>query len=757
MKNIDSRSHVRGESIYVNDIPVRQDTLFGVVLGSPVAHGKLHDIDFSEALKMEGVEAVISAKDITGENQIGSIIQDEELFADKEVHFVGMPVALVCAKTDAIARKALAKIKLDIEELRPILTAREAYAEKKFISPSRTFKIGSTDAMWKKCEHIIEGQAEMGGQEHLYLETQGAYAFMLEDGAIKIHSATQATKHVQVGAAKVLGIPMHKIEVDTNRIGGGFGGKEDQATHWGTLAALATYTLKKPVKLILSRADDFVMTGKRHPYSFDFKLGLSKDLHILCYQVEAFQNAGAAADLSPAIMERTLFHGTGSYYIPNAKITAHSCRTNLAPSTAMRGFGAPQAMFALEAAIMKAAAILNVAPMEIQKRNLLKEGDRFPYDQIAENCNAGKCWDTAYKKFTVEKLKKEIAAFNKNNDHSKKGLSLFPLCFGISFTNTSLNQGRSLVHIYTDGSVSITTGVVEMGQGVNTKILQAAAKTLSISPRRFTIHSTNTTRIANASPTAASTGADLNGKATIMACEALAARLKDVACRELKGRDPGKIEIRDEIVFHRGKKTGLSWEKLVFLADKARVSLSEHAHYATPKIHFNKATEKGHPFAYHVYGTAVTVVTVDCLRGTYEIDLVKCVHDFGSSINLDIDIGQAEGGIVQGIGLMTIEELLVDPKGKHVYDSLSSYKVPDIYFAPKTIEVVPLDSKPDALALLGSKAVGEPPLMYGIGTYFAILMAMREFNPRMKLQLWAPLTHQKCLLSLYEGYGEALK
>ncbi|MCX6553636.1 MAG: molybdopterin-dependent oxidoreductase [Candidatus Aminicenantes bacterium] len=757
MKNIDSRSHVRGESIYVNDIPVRQDTLFGVVLGSPVAHGKLHDIDFSEALKMDGVEAVISAKDITGENQIGSIIQDEELFADKEVHFVGMPVALVCAKTDAIARKALAKIKLDIEELRPILTAREAYAEKKFISPSRTFKIGSTDAMWEKCEHIIEGQAEMGGQEHVYLETQGAYAYMLENGSIKIHSATQATKHVQVGASVVLGIPMHKIEVDTNRIGGGFGGKEDQATHWGTLAALATNTLKKPLKLILSRADDFVMTGKRHPYSFDFKLGLDKNLKILCYQVEAFQNAGAAADLSPAIMERTLFHGTGSYHIPNAKITCHSCRTNLAPSTAMRGFGAPQAMFALEAAIMKAAATLNVSPLEIQKRNLLQESDRFPYGQVAENCNAGKCWDTAYKKFAVEKLKKEIAAFNKNNDHSKKGLSLFPLCFGISFTKTKLNQGRSLVHIYTDGSVSITTGVVEMGQGVNTKILQAAAKTLSISPRRFTIHSTNTTRIANASPTAASTGADLNGKATIMACAALLARLKDVACRELKGRDPDKIEIKDEIVFHRGKKTSLKWEKLILLADEARVSLSEHAHYATPEVHFNKATEKGHPFAYHVYGTAVTVVTVDCLRGTYEIDLVKCVHDFGTSINLDIDIGQAEGAIVQGIGLMTIEELLVDPKGKHVYDSLSSYKVPDIYFAPKTIEVVPLDSKPDKLALLGSKAVGEPPLMYGIGTYFAILMAMREFNPKMKLPLWAPLTHQKCLLSLYEGYGEALK
>jgi xanthine dehydrogenase large subunit len=313
------------------------------------------------------------------------------------------------------------------------------------------------------------------------------------------------------------------------------------------------------------------------------------------------------------------------------------------------------------------------------------------------------------------------------------------------------------VHIYTDGSVSITTGVVEMGQGVNTKILQAAAQTLSIAPRRFTIHSTNTTRIANPSPTAASTGADLNGKATILACEALRARLLGVACLQLQAQDPARIEIRHEDVLLDGKKTALTWERLVALTDEARIPLSEHAHYATPIIHFNKATEKGHPFAYHVYGTAVTVATVDCLRGTYEIDLVKVIHDFGSSMNLDIDIGQAQGGLLQGIGLMTIEELLVDAKGKHIYDNLASYKIPDIYFAPREVEIVPLESKPDALALLGSKAVGEPPLMYGIGSYFAILMAMREFNPKLKLDLWAPLTHQKCLLALYDDYGDLLK
>lgn len=757
MKNIDSRPHVRGESIYVNDIPVREGTLHGAVLGSPIAYGKINSIDFSEALKMDGVEAIVSAKDVPGVNEIGNIIHDEELFADKHVNFIGMPIALVCAKTEAIAKKALKKIKLDIEELKPIVTAREAFAEKRFLVPSRTFNLGNVDDEWKNCTHVFEGQAEMGGQEHVYLETQGAYTYMGENGHIMIHSSTQATKYVQKGVARVLGIPMHKIEVDTNRIGGGFGGKEVQPTTWAAMAALATYLYKKPVKLILSRADDITMSGKRHPYSFDFKIGFSKDYKILCYQIEAFQDGGATADVSPAIMERTLFHGTSSYFVPNARITCHSCRTNLPPNTAFRGFGAPQAMFALESAIMKAAVALKVDPAVIQRKNLLKENDEFPYGQYAKNCNAEKCWDTALDLFEVQKMQKEVEDFNKKNTQFKKGLSFYPLCFGISFTKTSLNQGRSLVHIYIDGSVSVTTGVIEMGQGVNTKIVQAAAQTLGISTDKIVVHSTNTTRIANASPTAASSGADLNGKATIVACQGLLNRLKGMACQELKGQDPSEIEIKDEVVYHNGKKTELTWTKLVTLMDENRISLSEHGHYATPMIHFNKSTEKGHPFAYHVYGTAVTVVTVDCLRGMYEIDAVKIVHDFGSSMNLDVDMGQVEGAVVQGIGLMTIEELLFNAKGKNVYDSLSSYKVPDIYFAPKTLEVKALQSKPDALALLGSKAVGEPPLMYGIGTYFAILKAMREFNPDLKLELWAPMTNQKCLMSLYDNYGDLLK
>lgn len=757
MKNIDSRSHLRGESIYVNDIPVRQDTLYGAVLGSPVAHGKVRSLDFTEALACPGVAGVVSARDIPGENQIGGIIPDEELFADHLVEFYGMPLAVILADTEDHARRALAKVKVDIEELPPVLTAREAHAKGQFLIQPRTFALGDTEAAWAGCATVVEGQAEMGGQEHVYLETQGAYAHPLEAGAIKVYSSTQATRYVQRAIRRVLGVPMNKIEVEVGRIGGGFGGKEDGGNPWACMAALGVWKYNRPVKLILSRHDDIRMTGKRHPYSFDFRIGLSKDLKILAYEVKAYQNAGASSDVSPAVMERTLFHGAGSYFIPNTKVTCWSCKTNLVPNTAFRGFGAPQAMFAMEAAIMKAAVTLGVDPAEIQRANLLKEGDEFPYGQMARNARAVACWEKAEQDFDVKALRAEVEAFNASNDRFRKGLSFFPLCFGISFTKTSLNQGRSLVHIYLDGSVSITTGVVEMGQGVNTKIVQAAARTLSIDPSRFTIHTTNSSRIANPSPTAASSGADLNGKATINACKALLARLKGVACEALRGQDPEDFEIRDEVVYHKGRPTELTWEQLVMAMDEARVSPSEMGHYATPVIHFNKAKEKGHPFAYHVYGTAVTVVTVDCLRGTFEIDAVRIVHDFGRSMNLDIDLGQVEGAVVQGLGLMTIEELLVDAKGRNVYADLSSYKVPDIYFAPRTLDIRPLPSEPDDLALLGSKAVGEPPLMYGIGAFYAVQKAIRAFNPEQKLDLTAPVTHQRCLLSLYDNYGDLTK
>jgi xanthine dehydrogenase large subunit len=748
MKNIDSYTHVRGESVYLDDIPVVNGTLYAAVYDSPIAHGKLLSIDTTEAMKMPGVVRIFTASDIPGENQIGGIIPDEELLASTHVHFCGMPIALVVAETDEAAKAAVKKIRSVIDPLPVITDPREAQQKGELIIPPRTFQLGNITTAWDQCEYIVEGSTETNGQEHLYIETQGAYALPQENGAIKIYSSTQGPTAVQRTAARVLGIAMHQVEVDTTRLGGGFGGKEDQATTWGVMCALATYHLKKPVKYCLHRMEDMRMTGKRHPYSADFKIGLNKSLKILAYEAVFYQNAGAAADLSPAVMERTLFHCTNSYFVPNVKATAYSCRTHLPPNTAFRGFGGPQGMFVIEAAIAKVADMLCIPASEIQQKNLLHNGDEFPYGQIAES-EANECWTKAVELYEPDKLRNEIIEFNASNKLYKKGMALMPICFGISFTKTRMNQGRALVHVYTDGSVSVSTGGVEMGQGVNTKMLQVAARVFSIDPSRVKIQTTNTTRIANTSPTAASAAADLNGKATEMACYEILNRMKTVAASELNV-SLDTIDIKDGKVLSNGQPTILNWDDIVMRTYNNRVSLSEHAHYTPPLIHFDPATEKGHPFAYHVYGTAIITVTVDCLRGIYEFDSVKVVHDFGSSMNTIIDIGQCEGGIVQGIGWMTMEEVVYDKEGRLRSNALSTYKVPDVYSVPKEIIIHFLETAKDNAAIFRSKAVGEPPLMYGIGAYFALREAVKAFNPSADIPYDAPMTPEKVLISLYQ-------
>ena len=754
MNHLDPHRHVRGESQYLDDVPTQQGTLYAAVFESPLAHGKLRSLDLSAARAAPGVVRILTAADIPGHNQIGGIVPDEPLLAQGQVHFRGQPVALVLARTERQAHAALKLIKVEIEP-RPIITdPRVAAAQGELIVPPRTFQIGDSAAAWAACAHVFEGVAESGGQEHLYIETQGAYAFPTELGGVRIISSTQGPTAVQRHTAHVLGLGMHQVEVDVTRLGGGFGGKEDQATPWGALAALGAFCTKKPVKLVLDRMADMRMTGKRHPYSSDFKIGLDEHLKIVAYEVTFYQNAGAAADLSPAVLERTLFHATNAYFVPNVTATAYSCRTNLPPNTAFRGFGGPQGMFVIESAIAKAAEELGVAACEIQRRNLLRENDRFPYRQPAELCHAEQAWDTAAQQYDLAGLQAEVAQFNQANKLRKKGFAAMPICFGISFTKTPMNQARALVHIYSDGSVGVSTGAVEMGQGVNAKIAHVAARTLGIAIGRVKVESTNTTRVANTSPSAASATADLNGKATEMACAALRERLLRHAEVEYTLNYEG-IEIRDEEVLAAGIPTETTWEKLVSSAFWKRVCLTENAHYTTPDLHFDPRTNQGHPFAYHVYGTAFTTVTVDCLRGTYTVDAVRIAHDFGQSFNPAIDRGQIEGGAVQGIGWMTMEELAYNAEGRLLSNSLNSYKIPDLYAAPAVLDVHFLDTPGHPKAILRAKAVGEPPLMYGIGTYFALRDAVRAFQPRTALPLSAPMTPEKVLVSLYPEFAGA--
>ncbi len=619
MKNIDSRSHVRGESVYLDDIPVIRGTLYACVFDSPVAHGKLVSIDTTAAEECEGVVRVITAKDIIGENQIGGIVPDEPLLADGEVHFQGMPVAIVVAESEAMARKAAKKIIAEIEPLEIVTDPRVAAANGDLIVPPKKFVMGDTSDAFARCEHIFEGKTEQNGQEHLYIETQGAYAVPMENGGIRVYSSTQGPTAVQRAVCRVTGLAMHQVEVDVQRLGGGFGGKEDQANAWAGICAVGTQLTGRPVKYALHRMEDMRMTGKRHPYSSDYRIGLDKDLKIVGYEASFYQNAGASCDLSPPVLERTLFHCTNSYFIPNVTATAYCCRTNLPPNTAFRGFGGPQGMFVIESAIAHAAEQLGVSAVDIQKKNLLQTGDEFPYGQIAES-EAVTSWSQADEKYDFAQLQREADEYNASSKYLKKGVALMPICFGISFTKTPMNQARSLVHVYTDGSVAVSTGAVEMGQGVNTKMAQVAAKMFGLQIEKVKVHTTNTLRIANTSPTAASAAADLNGKATQIACETIRNRLLEVALPLVEAATIDDLSLENGFVHRNGEKTQLDWQTLVMDAHLQRVNLSEHSHYATPGIGFDWSTAKGHPFAYHVYGTAIVGVTVDCLRGRYEVD-----------------------------------------------------------------------------------------------------------------------------------------
>jgi xanthine dehydrogenase large subunit len=751
MSNHEIAPHTRGESLFVGDLPDPPGLLHAAVLASPVPHARIVRLDTTPAAETDGVVAVLTAADISGENQIGGIVQDEPLLAIGEVHFVGQPIAVVVADSPRNARRAAAAINDEYEELPAVFDPRDAAAAGSLIVPSRTFSLGDVDEAWAECAVVVEGRAESGGQEHLYLESQGALVIPQEGNRLRIVSSTQAPTAVQRIVARVLGLSMNDIEVDVARLGGAFGGKEDQATPWAAIAALAASLLRRPVRVALTRHEDMRMTGKRHPYSSDFKIGLDTDGAILAYEATYFQNAGAAADLSPAILERSLFHATGSYFIPNVRVTALSCKTNLPPFTAFRGFGAPQAMFVMESAITCAAEVMGVDRRDIQRRNLLREGDTFPYGMRAQQGNAHRAFDEVVEKFDVEALEKAADEYNRNHSLRKRGVAMMPVCFGISFTSTFLNQAAALVHVYTDGSISVSTGAVEMGQGVNAKILDVAAHTLGIDPGRIIIETTNTLRVANTSPTAASSGADMNGRATEIACMAIVERLRTVAA-EILDAPVERIDISADRVTIDGSPSELSWEQLVFESYLRRVSLSAQAHYATPNIYFDRETEKGEPFAYHVFGTAVVEATVDCLRGIYTIDRVGIVHDAGRSLNPLVDMGQLEGGLVQGIGWMTVEELLFH-EGKNLTDTLSTYKIPDILSVPE-IEGHFLEDADNPNAVMRSKAIGEPPLMYGIGAYFALLDAMRAFRPDREAFFHAPMTPERVLMFLHGDRSE---
>lgn len=745
-KHVEAPLHVRGESEYVDDVTPPDGMLHAAIYGSPIAHGRLEHLDLSAATAHPDVHTVITATDVPGENVIGAIFLDEKSLADITVEYIGQPIAIVVAKTVEAAREAVHLIEGDFEELEVVVDPRVAHARGDFIAQPRTFRLGDVDSAWADCDIIVEGEVDIAGQEHLYLETNRARAYPEEGGRMRVASSTQSPYSVQKAVARVLGVAENLVEIDVRRLGGGFGGKEDQATYWAVLAALAAQVVGRPVELVLHRVDDLVMTGKRHPYAADYKLGLKSDGTFVAYETKLYQNSGAFADLSTAVLERSLFHATNAYFVPNARIYAACCKTNLHPHTAFRGFGGPQSMFVMEAAIVAAAEKMGIAPMQLQRKNLLNKGDAFPYGQTAEEDKAPETWNDAVDTFDLEGWRARVDAYNADHFDTKKGLAVMPVCFGISFTKTHLNQAAALVHIYTDGSVSVSNGGIEMGQGLTTNLATIAAREFGIDLDLVRVESTNTTRVANMSPSAASATTDLNGNATIDACGKILTRILWAMAEELGYHDATKLRFKNGKLFHEDDDTGWDWPRSVMHCYLNRIDLSAHGFYATPNIHFDGVSEKGRPFAYHVYGTAITEVTVDCIRGVYDIDTVKLVHNLGRPMNPIVDLGQIEGGLAQGIGWVTLEELAYSDEGKLLSYALSTYKAPDVYSAPE-IEVKLLESN-NPVGPHGSKAVGEPPLMYGIGAYFAIRDAMRAFAPK-DYAFDAPATPEKVLLGLH--------
>jgi xanthine dehydrogenase large subunit len=691
--------NVSGATLYLDDLPAIAGTLYGSPCVSPCARGRLKGLDASAALALDPSVRVLVAADIPGENQLGEAVRDESLLVEGEWGYRGQCIALALASGPSLARRAAALIRIEYEELKPVTDAREAAAAGSFILPSRTMRSGDPESAFARAAIVVEGRVESGGQEHVYLEAQGAIAESLEGGRIRVVSGTQAPTGVQRAVARVLGLGLHDVEVEARRLGGGFGGKEDQAAQWAALAALGAALTRRPVKVYLKRREDMSWTGKRHPYSSDYKLALDAEGRILAFEADYYQNSGAACDLSPAILSRTLFHAASAYRVPNLRVTGRMCRTNLPPFTAFRGFGAPQGLFVIESALDAAARKGGWDPVELRQKNLLAEGDGFHYGQAVTDCRARTCVDRCLELARWKELKAEIASFNASHRLEKRGAAILPICFGVSFTKLVMNQGGALVHVYADGSVSVSTGAVEMGQQVSRKIQLVVAGAFGIAEGLVRVESTSTSTVANTYPTAASTGSDINGMAALAACEEILSRLERFG--------------------------SLPWKEKVERAHLERVDLSAHGFYATPGLHYDMEAERGSPFAYHVYGCALVSATLDVLRGTYRFDEAAIVHDAGESIDRDVDLGQVEGAFAQGLGWAALEELRFDEGGRLLSDSLSTYKLPDLRFMPAVLKVEFLEGAPNPKAVLRSKAIGEPPLLYGIAGYFAVLEALR--------------------------------
>ncbi len=758
-----ARLHVTGEAIYTDDIPEMRGTLYAALVTSPVAHGELigEGIDRAALLREHGVVAVFTARDIPGENNCGPIVHDDPFLAAGIVQFVGQPVALVVAREMLYAREAAAKAKVLVKELPAILTIDEALERQSFVMPAKGITRGSPGAAIAAAPHKIKGSTTCGQQEQFYLEGQISYAVPREDGQLTLYVSTQHPDGNQREAASALNLATHDVEVICRRMGGAFGGKEGNASIFSQSAALAAHLLQRPVKLRVNRDDDMMITGKRHDFLINYEAGFDDEGRILGIDVMLASRCGYSADFSGPVNDRAVLHIDNCYYLPNLHIISHRCKTNTQSATAFRGFGGPQGMFGIETVIEQIARKLGKDPLDVRRINLYRDpalsgqADTMTtqYGQVIEDFIADKVMDQVEAESLYRARRIAVDGFNKANKHRQRGLALVPLKFGISFTATMLNQGGALIHIYMDGSVSVNHGGTEMGQGLNTKMAQVAADGLGIPVTLVRVTGTDTQKVPNASATAASSGADINGAAINHACAQLRERLSAVAARMLQC-EPAQLVFAGGTV--SGPNDSRSWQQVVIQAWLDRVGLSVTGFYKTPDIEYDFATLQGKAFYYFCYGAAVSEVEIDTRTGEWWLKAVDIVHDAGQSINPAIDIGQIEGAYVQGMGWLTMEECIWDMKrdanglgaGKLLTHGPSTYKIPVASDVPEHFKVSLFDGRNVKPTPFRSKAVGEPPLMLALSAYFALRDAVSaSAGHQVELQMDAPATPERILVA----------
>ncbi|CAK6983920.1 xanthine dehydrogenase/oxidase [Scomber scombrus] len=697
--HLSAMKQATGEAVYCDDVPLYENELYLSLITSSKAHAHILSIDTAAAQSMPGVVSFLFADDIPGSNATGPIAYDETVLADRQVTCVGHIIGAVVADTQLNAQRAAKAVKIQYEELQPIVTIQEAIAAQSFYQPIRTIQRGDLEAGFKQADHILEGEMHIGGQEHFYLETNVSLAVPRgEDGEMELFVSTQSAAKTQSLVAKALGVPANRVVVRVKRMGGGFGGKESRTTVLSTVVAVAANKLNRPVRCILDRDEDMLITGGRHPFYGKYKVGFMNSGKVVALDVSYYSNTGNSMDLSLSIMERALFHMDNSYNVPNIRGRGSICRTNLPSNTAFRGFGGPQGMMIAESWMMDVAQSLGRPAEEVRRLNLYMQGDSTPFNQILDQFTVDRCWDECLARSDYEKRRAAIELYNRQNRWTKRGLAIIPTKFGISFTAVFLNQAGALVHIYTDGSVLLTHGGTEMGQGLHTKMVQVASRVLNVSSSKIHISETSTNTVPNTSPTAASASSDLNGAAVQNACEILAERLQP----------------------YRSKNPKASWEDWVRAAYFDRVNLSANGFYKTPDLGYDFETNSGRAFNYFSYGVACSEVEIDCLTGAHKNLSTTIVMDVGHSLNPAIDIGQVEGGFMQGLGLFTLEELHYSPRGVLLTRGPGSYKIPAFGDIPTQLTVSLLRDAPHDKAIFASKAVGEPPLFLASSVFFAI-------------------------------------